>query len=249
MDETHAWTIAAVDIERCLVTASRTCSRRRRGMLPRLRRGSGRHGERLALLVDRGLVHPRRRQVAVRSSSRAAIATVFPESRTRRTASALNSGVNRRRLRSVTLGLMDTSIMTGEGQVQRDRLPAAGRARLGPLQRRQRHEPLPRVGARGVHRPHPGDPAAALRRRHHRAPPRSRRPDLRLRPISRRRLIGINLVEVRPSSSSASGSAGAKSGSSGAVMNPRCAIVPKRSRSTPAPGGRTSYAHARSSVW
>src|ERR1700733_5669317 len=56
-----------------------------------------------------------RRHVAVRSCSRATSATVFPESRTRRTASALNSGVNRRRLRLVTLGLIDTFIMTGEG--------------------------------------------------------------------------------------------------------------------------------------
>jgi len=51
----------------------------------------------------------------VRSSSRATWATVFPDPRTRRTASALNSGVNRRRLRFVIFGLMDTSIMTGEG--------------------------------------------------------------------------------------------------------------------------------------
>jgi hypothetical protein len=51
----------------------------------------------------------------VRSSSRATLATVFPDSRTRRAASALNSGVNRRRVRFVTLGLMDTSLMTGEG--------------------------------------------------------------------------------------------------------------------------------------
>src|SRR5215510_5965900 len=42
-----------------------------------------------------------RRQVAVRSSSPATFATVFPDSRTRRTASALNSGVNTRRVRFV----------------------------------------------------------------------------------------------------------------------------------------------------
>ena len=46
-----------------------------------------------------------------------------------------------------------------------DRLPAAGRARLGPLRRRQRHRHLPRVGQR--HRPRPRRPraVAALRRR------------------------------------------------------------------------------------
>ena len=63
------------------------------------------------------------------ASSRATFATVFPDSRTRRTASALNSGVNRRRVRFVTLGLMDTSIMTGEGWEVSTK---AGQAYLSP---------------------------------------------------------------------------------------------------------------------
>ena len=53
----------------------------------------------------------------MRSSSRATFATVFPDSRTRRTASALNSGVNERRVRFVTLWLMDTSNHDGRWKV------------------------------------------------------------------------------------------------------------------------------------
>ena len=67
-------------------------------------------------------------------------------------------------------------------QVLRDRLPSAGRARVGPLRRGQRHRHLPRVGD--------GDRRTAARRssrraaslgRDHRAAARPRRPHRRLR--------------------------------------------------------------------
>ena len=68
----------------------------------------------------------------------------------------------------------------------RDRLPAARGRAVGQLLRRQRVRPLPRMGAGGLPRRHRPAAVAALRLRHHRAPPRPRRPDRRLRGHRRR---------------------------------------------------------------
>ncbi|MCZ7679727.1 MAG: ATP-grasp domain-containing protein [Sandaracinaceae bacterium] len=66
-------------------------------------------------------------------------------------------------------------------EVQRDRVPPAGRARLGSLRRRQRLRHLPRVGHGG--RPRQAQPGALapLLGRDHRAAPRPRRTHHRLR--------------------------------------------------------------------
>ena len=53
----------------------------------------------------------------------------------------------RRAARHRDLGDAHGVVLRAQGpEVLRDRLPSAGRARVGPLQRRQRHGPLPRVG-------------------------------------------------------------------------------------------------------
>ena len=89
-------------------------------------------------------------------------------------------------------------VLRPEGpEVLRDRLPAARRRPVGQLLRRQRVRPLPRMGARGLLRHHRPPALAPLRLRHHRAPPRPRRPDRRLR-----RHRG-HLPPLRPTSSSA----------------------------------------------
>ncbi len=72
-------------------------------------------------------------------------------------------------------------LRTARPQVLRDRLPAARRARLGPLQRRQRHGPVPRVGDGRHPRPPVAERLAPLLGRHHRAAPGPRRPDRRVR--------------------------------------------------------------------
>ena len=88
-------------------------------------------------------------------------------------------------------------VLRAEGtEVLRDRLPAAGRARVGPLRRRQRHGPLPRVGDGGRARPAVAAALAPLRRRHHRAAPRPRRPHRRLR-RARRDAAAVRRVDHR----------------------------------------------------
>ena len=59
-----------------------------------------------------------------------------------------------RRARHRDLGDAHGVVLRAEGpEVLRDRLPPAGRGRLGPLLRGQRHRPLPRVGDGGRARP------------------------------------------------------------------------------------------------
>ena len=83
-------------------------------------------------------------------------------------------------------------------EVLRDRLPAAGRAGVGPVRRRQRHRHLPRVGDGRRARPAVAAAVAPLRRRDHRPATRPRRRHRRLRGIGRG-ATAVRRMDHRPS--------------------------------------------------